>query len=278
MAFLQKFNLEEKVGLITGAAGLLGKEHAYALGEAGATVYITDLNQEVCEKACVEIKKNCLNPKSVYIPLVLDVTQEDSVKKALGHVIETSGKIDILINNAAIDPKIKNNQLENTSRLENFPLESWLFQINVGLTGAFLCAKHFGNWMAENGGGVILNMASDLSVMAPDQRIYQLDGIGEKQQPVKPVTYSVIKSGLVGLTKYLSTYWAHKNVRANAISPGGVFNQQSDEFVKKLTPLIPLGRMANADEYRGCIQFLCSDASSYVNGINLLAEGGRSAW
>ena len=187
-------------------------------------------------------------------------------------------RIDILINNAAIDPKVKgDSSILESSRLENFELDQWNLQINVGLTGAFLCAKYFGSAMARDGhGGVILNIASDLSVFAPDQRLYKKDGLQPDQQPVKPVTYSVIKHGLIGLTKYLATYWAEQGVRCNALSPGGVYNGQSEEFVQKLTELIPLKRMASKDEYRGAVQFLCSDASAYMNGQNMVMDGGRS--
>ena len=133
--------------------------------------------------------------------------------------------------------------------------------------------------MAEDfKGGVILNIASDLSVFSPDQRIYRKDELPDVMQPVKPVTYSVIKTGLIGLTRYLATYWANKNIRCNALSPGGVFNGQSDEFVQRLTALIPLGRMASKNEYRAAVQFLCSDASSYMNGQNVLMDGGRNVW
>ena len=164
-----------------------------------------------------------------------------------------------------------------TSRLENFPLEQWDLQISVGLTGAFLCSQVFGAAMALDGkGGVILNIASDLSVFSPDQRLYKKAGLPDNLQPVKPVTYSVIKAGLVGLTRYLATYWADKGVRSNALSPGGVLTGQGDEFVQRLSTLIPLGRMAKRDEYRAAVQFLCSDASSYMNGQNIVMDGGRS--
>ena len=133
--------------------------------------------------------------------------------------------------------------------------------------------------MAKDGkGGVILNIASDLSVISPDQRIYRKSGLPEDQQPVKPITYSVIKSGLVGLTRYLATYWANRGVRVNALSPGGVHANQSEDFVKRLTNLIPLGRMAKKDEYRSAVQFLCSNASAYLNGQNIVMDGGRSIW
>lgn len=276
--YIEKFDLTNKVAIITGGAGLLGKQHALALGNAGANVFVSDINLESCEKTCRELSQECKNESARFFAISLDVTNEESITNAKKEILDAKGKVDILINNAAIDPKMTKDEVVNTARLEYFPLESWNFQISVGLTGAFLCAKHFGQWMADNGGGVILNIASDLSVLAPDQRIYQKEGLSPEKQNVKPVTYSVIKSGLVGLTKYLATYWAEQNVRTNALSPGGVFNNHPDEFLDKLTKLIPLGRMANKDEYHGCVQFLCSDASSYINGINLLAEGGRSVW
>ena len=163
------------------------------------------------------------------------------------------------------------------SRLENFPINQWDLQISVGLTGAFLCSKIFGLMILNQGhGGVILNIASDLSVIAPDQRIYRKPGLKEQNQPVKPVTYSVIKTGLVGLTRYLASYWVDKGIRSNSLSPGGIYNNQPEEFVQRLVDLIPMGRMAEKSEYRSAIQFLCSDASKFMNGQNIVIDGGRS--
>src|SRR5262249_25228392 len=156
------------------------------------------------------------------------------------------------------------------SRLENFPLGQWEADLAVGLTGAFLCSRAFGSEMARRGSGVILNIASGLAVIAPHQRIYPRPGLPPEQQAAKPVTYRVVKSGLVGLTRYLATYWAEAGVRVNALSPGGVFNGQPEDFVPKLTNLIPLGRMAGLDEYQGAVLFLCSDASAYMTGQNLV--------
>jgi NAD(P)-dependent dehydrogenase (short-subunit alcohol dehydrogenase family) len=167
----------------------------------------------------------------------------------------------------------------NHSRFENFSLIDWELQLQVGLTGAFLCSQIFGVEMINrNMGGVILNIASDLSVFSPDQRIYRVDGVSDCEQPVKPVTYSVIKTGIIGLTKYIATYWAESGIRCNALSPGGIENGQNIEFISKLEQLIPLGRMAVKDEYRSAVQFLCSDASSYMTGQNIVMDGGRSAW
>ena len=164
------------------------------------------------------------------------------------------------------------------SRLENFDPDVFHQEVEVGLTGAILCASIFGKKMADNGGGAIINISSVLSSISPYQELYKLADVAPEAQPVKPVSYSVIKSGLHGLTLYLATYWADCGVRANALSPGGVFNDQGEDFVKRITSLIPLGRMANHDEYRSIIQFLCSDASSYLNGQNIVMDGGRSVW
>ena len=164
------------------------------------------------------------------------------------------------------------------SRVENLTLDDWNYQVSVGLTGAFICTKYFGSKMAVNNGGVILNISSDLSVISPDQRLYKISSAEENSQPVKPITYSVIKSGLVGMTKYLATYWSANGVRVNALSPGGVYEEQDSDFVKKISDLIPLGRMAKSNEYRSAVQFLCSDASSYMTGQNIVIDGGRSVW
>ena len=178
-----------------------------------------------------------------------------------------------------IDAKFDNGNLPTGTRLENFSLKQWEEEISVGLTGCFLCCKVFGTKMAKsNKNGVIINIASDLSVISPDQRLYLDESLPEDEQKVKPITYSVIKSALVGMTKYLSTYWIDGSVRVNSLSPGGIFNNQDEEFVNRISKLIPLGRMAASDEYRSAIQFLCSDASSYLNGQNIVMDGGRSVW
>jgi NAD(P)-dependent dehydrogenase (short-subunit alcohol dehydrogenase family) len=173
---------------------------------------------------------------------------------------------------------VTDQQNPSWARLEHFPLALWNRDLAVGLTGAFLCSQAVGRHMAAHGGGVILNIASDLSLISPDQRLYRRHLLAEAAQPVKPVTYSVAKHGLIGLTRYLATYWADAGIRVNAISPGGVYRGQPDEFVERLTSLIPLGRMAAEDEYKAAIVFLLSDASSYMTGANLVMDGGRTCW
>lgn len=157
-------------------------------------------------------------------------------------------------------------------------IEQWLSDISVGLTGAFLCSRSFGVQMAKAECGVILNIGSDMGLIAPDQRLYQLDGVTADEQPVKPVTYSVVNSGLIGLTRYLATYWADAGIRANLIAPGGVQTDQDSIFVDRLSNLIPLGRMAKPDEYKAAVAFLISDASSYMTGAVLAVDGGRTCW
>ena len=164
------------------------------------------------------------------------------------------------------------------AKLEYFSIDQWNLELNVGLTGAMLCSKLFGYEMAKIGKGVIVNISSDLGIISPDQRIYKIDGVENNKQEVKPITYSVIKHGLIGMTKYLSTYWVNDNVRCNTLSPGGIYAGQSDVFIKKLVDLIPMGRMANSNEYKAAIAFLVSDASSYMTGANLVVDGGRSIW
>lgn len=275
---LNKFDLTGKTVLITGAAGLLGREHAAAVLATGATVVLTDIGQAALASARSALARHA--DASRIVTHVMDVSRLDAIKHVAGELLAANLRVDVLVNNAAIDPKVVGEQgVQETSRLENFPLDQWDLQIAVGLTGAFLCSQVFGTAMAQDGkGGVILNIASDLSVFSPDQRLYRKPGLADDMQPVKPVTYSVIKAGLVGLTRYLSTYWADRGVRANALSPGGVFNGQGEEFVQRLSALIPMGRMANIDEYHSAVQFLCSDASAYINGQNIVMDGGRSVW
>jgi|TARA_B110000438_G_scaffold281775_1_gene308236 NAD(P)-dependent dehydrogenase (short-subunit alcohol dehydrogenase family) len=275
---LTKFNLLNKNILITGGAGLLGLEHAAAILEVDGNVILTDVSEGDLSNAKKALSK--IFDESKITTLTMDVTSLSEIQKVMLHLSGLGIRVDVLINNAAIDPKVSaGSGLNETSRLENFLEDEWDAQLSVGLKGAFLCSQVFGTAMAgDSKGGVIINIASDLSVFSPDQRIYRKDHLDNHEQPVKPVTYSVIKSGLIGLTRYLATYWSEQGVRSNALSPGGIFLDQDDQFVEKLTSLIPMGRMAKKNEYRSAIQFLCSDASSYLNGQNVVMDGGRSVW
>ena len=271
-----RFSMIGRTALITGSAGMLGRQHAAALLEVGASVILTDIDVDGLEVARDYLEESFV---STWIrTMAMDVTQIESVREVAEELDSEGVRVDVLINNAALDPKVGEDGLTDGSRLETFPEQRWNAELAVGLTGAFLCSQVFGTRMAAKGGGVILNMASDLSVLAPDQRIYRQVGLDHRDQPVKPVTYSVIKAGLVGLTRYLATYWPDSGVRVNALSPGGVQTDQPAEFVERICGLVPLGRMAAPDEYRSAVQFLCSDASSFLTGQNIVVDGGRSVW
>lgn len=269
------FNLEKRVAVITGGTGLLGSQHAEIMAAAGASPVLIDLARTDPIARAEELSQRAQVP---VLGLIGDITDPLQVETMRDRVLERFGRIDILINNATNNPKMEVRDGQNFTRLEDFPIEIWECDVRVGLTGAFLCSRAFGAEMARRGQGVILNIASDLAIIAPDQRLYRDERLPEHEQPVKPITYSVIKAGLLGLTRYLATYWNDSGVRVNAISPGGVYNGQPDHFVERLSRLIPLGRMANLDEYKGAILFLCSDASSYMTGSNLVIDGGRSCW
>ena len=271
------FTLKDKVIIITGAVGLLGFEYCKAILSANGIPILIDINEKLLKAKVSELKDKY--PNFIFDSFVVDITNEKLLKKNCAEIISKYGKIDGLINNAANNPKIEDNDEINFSRLENFNVNVWQNDLNIGLLGSFLCIKYYGFEISKNiEGGSIINVSSDLGVIAPNQNLYKKDGVSKDLQSVKPVTYSVIKHGINGLTKYVSTYWADKNVRCNSICPGGVFNNQPEDFLKKVSKLIPLGRMAEKEELNGIIIYLLSDASSYVNGSIINIDGGRTSW
>ena len=270
------FSLNNRVIVITGAVGLLGRMHAEAVAAFGGIPVLLDIKLSELNEFKAEINAK-YNIESV--SYVVDITDEDQVKKNASDVVDKFGCIDGLVNNAANNPKVEDSSEKNFSRLENFPLDFWNQDLSVGLTGAFLCAKYYGYQISKNSsGGSIINISSDLGLIAPDQRLYTKSDLKEKDQPVKPVTYSVVKTGLLGLTRYLATYWADKNVRCNAMCPGGVENGQSETFINTVSSRIPMGRLAKSSEYQGTLIWMLSDASSYLNGAIIAVDGGRSSW
>ena len=267
------FDLTGRVAVITGGAGFMGPKHAEIIALYGGIPIIIDLPEQEPEKKAIELSKKI--GKGID-GISANITKQQEVVSLYKKILKEYGKIDILINNAANNPKVTAKGLEQEFRFENLPFEIWQNDLAVTLTGSFLCCQVFGAEMARRKKGVILNVSSDLSVIAPDQRLYRKEGVPDHEQPAKPITYSVAKTGLIGLTRYLAAYWGDVGVRVNAISPGGVYNNQPEEFVQRLTNLIPMSRMADIDEWQGAILFLCSDASSYITGINIVIDGGRS--
>lgn len=275
MSQAREDSLNKRIAIITGGTGFLGQQHCLALLEKGAIVFNLDLLPlEILNLTeFAPYSENFHNIKC-------DITNEKTVEESFKQVIEHKGKIEILINNASIDHKVPSNLSENKNdfRFENFDFSSWQNELAVGLTGAVFCSKYAAKSMIKNQSGVIINISSDLGVIAPDHRIYRKSDSSGEVQYFKPVSYSVIKHGLIGLTKYLSTYLADFAIRVNTLSPGSIFNNQDTDFLHNLENNIPLRRLASVNEYKGAIQFLASDASSYMTGQNLIIDGGRSIW
>lgn len=270
------FSLKNKVVLITGAAGLLGEKHSEVVAKFGGNLVLIDLNIDKLKKIKNNLKKKYNVSISVYR---VDITNEKEIYNNSKAIFRKYGKLDGLVNNAANNPKVEIDSKNNFSRLEVFSVEQWNKDLAVGLTGSFLCIKYYGDLISRNKtGGSIVNISSDLGLIAPDQRLYSNEEEDVSKRDVKPVTYSVIKSGIIGLTKYTSTYWNNNNVRCNAMCPGGVINNQSKDFLEKVSHRIPMGRLAYADEYQGTLIWLLSDASSYLNGAIIPVDGGRTAW
>jgi NAD(P)-dependent dehydrogenase (short-subunit alcohol dehydrogenase family) len=261
--------MDGRVVVLTGAAGLLGKEYTRALVESGARVALLDSNEAGVQELAARYRDRAL-------AVPVDIRDQALVRAAMDRVARTFERIDVLVNNAAIDPKFDRAAVsERRVRFEDFPLQAWNDALSVNVTGMFLCAQAVATPMLAQGGGVIINVSSMYGMVGPDQRLYEEPGTAAA---FKPVTYSVTKSAVFGLTKYLAAYWAGKNIRVNTLTLGGVENEQSPAFVQRYAERTPMGRMARPDEYCGALLFLASDASSYMTGGNLVVDGGWTAW
>jgi len=265
------FDLSERTAVVTGGAGLLGVQHGVAIHNYGGIPVLADINLDLATDAARKVGKNAIGIK-------MDVTDPKDILQVRSEILRRFGSIDILINNAARNPKVESNLDRSLDRVEDLDLQQWNEDLDIGLTGAMLCSRYFGEQMASQKRGVILNIASDLAIIGPDQRLYEQPGLPPEKQPKKPVSYPAVKSGLLGLTRYYATFWADCGVRVNAICPGGVENGQPAEFLERIARLIPMKRMARVDEYHGAIVFLCSDASAYMTGQTLVVDGGRTIW
>lgn len=267
---MKLFDLTDKTAIVTGAAGLIGKALCEALSEAGAIVAICDINYDKAAQLSSEIANNSF-------PVELDVTNYDSLETAKDLIIKNTGRIDILVNNAAINDifDTKTSVLEQSS-FENYPIELWNKSFDVNVTGTFLNCKVFGNEMAKRNYGSIINVASTYGIVGPDQSIYKDENGNQKFY--KSPSYPAGKGAIVNFTRFLAAYWGNKGVRVNTLSPGGVFDGQDKFFVENYSKKTMLGRMANPDDYKGPVVFLASDSSSYMTGANLVVDGGWTAW
>ncbi|MDY6868826.1 MAG: SDR family oxidoreductase, partial [Chloroflexota bacterium] len=262
-----------RVALVTGGAGLLGRQFTQALGQAGADVVVADLEHQAAEAHAKQLSKQGINAFAVGV----DVTDPESTANMVQSTVKEFGRLDILVNSAAMDPKFdpENMDAQSANAFETYPLESWKNAIDVNLTGMFLACQAAARQMLSQNYGVIINICSTYGLVGPDQRIYERpDGPDQ----FKPVYYSVSKAGVLGLTRYLATYYAGKPIRVNALTPGGIYNQHDDTFLKAYSARTVMGRMADMDEMNGAVVFLASVASSYMTGANLVVDGGWTAW
>jgi NAD(P)-dependent dehydrogenase (short-subunit alcohol dehydrogenase family) len=276
---LKKFDLRGRVAIVTGGPGLLGKEFCRTLAQAGASVVIADVNAEGVHDLTSQLIEAGYHATGV----ATDITQPESVKALVDETIGVYGRLDILVNSAALDPKFDPHALAEMAKhgaisgaFEDYPLESWKAALDVNLTGMFLVCQAAVKPMLDQGKkGSIVNICSTYGLAGPDQRIYQRQG---QQTSYKPVYYSVTKAGVLGLTRYLAAYYTGTQIRVNALTPGGVFNDHDDEFLQAYSARTIMGRMARKDEMNGALLFLASDASSYMTGSNLVVDGGWTAW
>ncbi len=264
------FKLDNKVIVITGACGLLGSQYCRALVEAGADVVIGDLYEEECKALALSINSNYTNKAH---PMPVNLASEASIISWADAVLEKFGHVDVLINNAAI-------KTENFfKRLEEFPLEDWNKVMSVNVSAIFLTAREFGAHMATRGSGSIINVSSIYGIVGPDQRIYEGSWHEHLNSKINtPLIYSATKGAIISMTRYLAAYWGGTGVRTNSISPGGIEDAQNTIFNSLYSKRVPMGRMAKPEEMLGAILYLASDASSYVNGHNLVVDGGWTAW
>jgi 2-deoxy-D-gluconate 3-dehydrogenase len=266
------FELTDRVAIVTGGAGLLGAEFCRSLAEAGASLTVADLDGEAAKDLAASLAQSGYHVQGQKT----DVTSPDSVKRMVNITLNTFGRLDILVNSAALDPKFDPiSQKPHSGAFEDYPIELWQQALDVNLTGTMLCSQAAVQPMLKQGSGNIINISSIYGVTAPDQRLYQREG----QSPqYKPVYYTVTKAGIIGLTRYLAAYYGRKNIRVNALTPGGVYNDHDEEFLRGYSSRSMIGRMAERDEMNGALLFLASDASKYMTGANLVVDGGWTTW
>ncbi len=264
------FSLKDKVAIVTGALGLLGRQHCIALSEAGANVVVCDFEELKCRQFADELETESIGT-------AVDVTSKPQLERVKNLIKSKFGRIDILVNNAAINDMFENPlAAAELSMFENYPLEMWQKSLDVNITGTFLCSQVFGSEMSRNGGGSIINIASTYGVVAPNQSLYKAEN--RLQTFFKSASYPTTKGAVIAFTKFLAAYWGRKAVRVNSLSPGGVENNQEEYFINNYSAATPLGRMAKPYDYKGAIVFLASDASSYMTGANLIVDGGWTVW
>lgn len=269
---LDKFSLQGQTALVTGGAGLLGRQFCRTLAEAGAHVVAADLDEQAARTVAEDLRRQGYAASGVQV----DVTRPESTRQMVAAALSATGRLDVLVCSAAMDPKFDPGHAgQHRNTFEDYPLPAWQQALDVNLTGLFLSTQAAVKPMLEQNHGSIILICSTYGLAGPDQRIYQREG---QPQQYKPVFYSVTKAGVLGLTRYLATYYAGKNIRTNALTPGGVFNNHDEVFTRNYSARTVIGRMAHPDEMNGALLFLASEASTYMTGANLVVDGGWTAW
>lgn len=266
----------KKTAVITGAAGLLGIQHASALLESGYNVILLDLKKNLLKKINLKLIK--LHKDKIILSYPCDITQEKKVKDILNKIKKKKLKVEVLVNNADKNPKMNKYTKSYAGRVEDYSINDLKKQLDVGVVGTFICSKIFGMEMKKNKVGSIINISSDLGINAPDQRVYEKNEKIEKVKNFKPIGYSISKHAIHGITKYLSTYWAKDKIRCNTLVLGAVLNNQPKFLIKNVQKRIPLNRWAKVDEYKKAVQFLAGSGSRYMTGQSLIIDGGRTIW
>lgn len=267
------YDLTGRVALVTGGAGLLGRQFTQTLAEAGAAVVVADISSEAAEAQAGSLREQGFKAVSAQA----DITKPADAERMVRAGVDAWGRLDVLVNSAAWDPKFdpENASEQGANAFETYPLKQWNEAVNINLTGTFLACQAAARVMVAQGSGSIINICSTYGLGGPDQRIYQREG---EPPRFKPVFYTVTKAGVLGLTKYIATYYAGTKLRCNALTPGGVYNDHDETFTKAYSARTVMGRMAEKHEMNGALLFLASDASSYMTGGNVVVDGGWTAW
>jgi len=267
------FSVKDRVAVVTGGMGQLGAAYVAMLSERGAKVAVFDITTET-DFTNAAFEKGLENENIACFKV--DITDDEAVRATTEAVMERWEEPHILINNAALDSP-PDAPPEEVGPFETYPVSSFEKVMDVNVKGTFICCQVMGEKMAGKGRGAIINISSTYGILSPCQDIYEFRR-RNGETFFKPVAYSVSKSAILNLTRYLATYWAKKGVRVNTLTLAGIFNNQPQEFLDSYCSRIPMGRMADADELCGAILYLASDASSYMTGSNLIVDGGWSAW
>jgi NAD(P)-dependent dehydrogenase (short-subunit alcohol dehydrogenase family) len=257
------FGLDGQVAAVVGGAGRIGRALCRALGEAGASVAIVDLDGEAAKRLADELSQRGARVFAV----AADATQSAAMESAVEQITAAAGPPRLLVNSAQF-----RGAGFYSSRVEDYPQSAWDQVLAVNLTGVHVACQAFGRSMLRQGGGAIVNLASTYGVVSPDPRIYGDSGVNS------PVAYAAAKAGVINLTRYLAIHWRDVGIRVNCLVPGGVFDQQSAEFVEQYIQRAPLGRMATAEDYQGAVLFMLSAASAYMTGAVVTVDGGWTAW